>query len=268
MDTAGEPSNPAANREPTENVAQMLHAMRGSEDPHLPRHYVIRQHLQHLMLTKTLKPGDQIPTEQEMMRIFSVSRITVRQAVGQLVATGSLVAKPGRGTYVAQPRIQQDLKKLTGFVEDMDTLGLKASATVVKLAVVKADYQVAEKLRLPKGARVTYIERIRLAEGQPLSFDVTYLPIDIGERIASENLQVNPVFSLLEDKYGIKLAEAEYAIEASLASSTVARHLRMRAGAPILLIERNTYDVNGRPIDYEKLYYRGDRIRYKTLLKR
>lgn len=265
------PANPIARRRREDlqaDAATLLASMRASEVPGLPRHYTIRKSLQQLILSKVLKPGDQIPTEIEIMKIYSVSRITVRQAIGQLVATGALVAQSGRGTFVAQPRIQQDLTRLTGFVEDMDALGLKASAKVVSVKEIEADYYVAEKLKLKEGDWVTYIERIRYANKEPLSFDVTYLPIEIGRKIAKENLKVDPVFSLLEQKYGLKLSEADYAIEASFATSPIAKNLKIRKGAPILLIERNSYSIDGKPIDYEKLHYRGDRIRYKMLLKR
>src|SRR5436190_854011 len=90
-----------------------------------PLHHVIRRHIEHLLASKALKPGDQLPTEKEIMAIFSVSRITVRQSIAPLVARGTLVARPGKGTFVAQPRIPHQLKKLTGFFEDMDALGMK-----------------------------------------------------------------------------------------------------------------------------------------------
>lgn len=233
-----------------------------------PLHQVIRGHIQSMLASKAVKPGDQIPTEQEIMAIFSVSRITVRQAIGQLVASGVLVTRRGRGTFVAQPRISHQLKKLTGFVEDMDALGLKATSRVLSVAHVGAGPKEAEKLNVVEGAEITRIERLRLGNNEPLSLDVSVMPADIGKRIASENLAIDPIFSLLENKYGIKLAEADYTIEASLASARIARQLQVQRGSPLLMIERVTFGANKRPIDYETIYYRGDRIRYLTTLKR
>lgn len=234
----------------------------------VPLHFRVREHILGLITSRELKPGDQVPTEVELMRRFKVSRITVRQALGHLTAAGLLYRRSGLGTFVAQPRIEQELKQLTGFVEDMEALQLRAAAKVVKIARPHADAEVAHQLQLKVGAPVVYLERVRLANEEPLSFDTTYLPADIGEAIAQEDLEANPVFSLLEDKYGIKLGEAEYRIEAALATRAVARHLRIRVGAPVLLIERTTSSAEGRPIDYEKLYYRGDRIRYRMKLRR
>lgn len=237
-------------------------------DPPVPLHFQIRQHFLNQIVDGTLKPGDQLPPETELMRQFGVSRITVRQALGRLAAAGVIYRRSGLGTFVAHPRIEQELKRLTGFVEDMEALGLRATDKVVRITRVAAEADVASHLRLEVGTPVTYLERIRLANEQPLSFDVTYLPEDIGERVAREDLEANPVFSLLENKYGIKLGEADYVIEASLASRAVAKHLGVRTGTPILLIERTTYSGSGRPIDFEKLHYRGDRLRYRMKLTR
>jgi GntR family transcriptional regulator len=128
-------------------LAQLAQSTTRPEDVHLPRHQVIRHFLQRLMLSKALKPGEQIPTEAQLMQLFSVSRITVRQALSQLVSHGVVIARPGRGSFVAEPPIQQDLVKLTGFVEDMDLLGFKSASKVVKIGQVKADYRTTKSPR-------------------------------------------------------------------------------------------------------------------------
>lgn len=269
--TSIRPPQPAQRRSELRGASELLSELWREEPPSergTPLHQVIRHHIEKLLASGALTPGDQIPTEQEIMAIFSVSRITVRQAIAHLVAGGALVAKRGRGTFVAQPRISHQLKKLTGFVEDMQALGLRVSSKVVKVEHIRADPNAAEKLRIAEGGEITRIERLRLANDEPLSFDISHMPADIGRRIASENLKTDPIFSLLENKYGIRLAEADYSIEASLAPAAVARHLQVARGSPIFLIERITYSTSARAIDYEKIYYRGDRIRYMTTLKR
>ena len=238
------------------------------EEGGAPLHYVIRRHIEQLLASKALKPGDQLPTELEIMAIFSVSRITVRQSIAQLVARGTLIARPGKGTFVAQPHIPHQLKKLTGFFEDMGALGMKVTSKVISIEQMRAEPGVAEKLEVTRETEITRIERLRLANNEPLSFDISHIPAEIGRRIARENLAVDPLFSLLENKYGIHLTEADYSIEASLASPRVARHLEVKTGSPILLIERVTYSKDRCPVDYETIYYRGDRIRYSTTLKR
>jgi GntR family transcriptional regulator len=230
--------------------------------------YRVRSFLLDQIRSGKVMPGDRLPTEQELEDRFGVSRITVRNAVSQLEGMGLLFRRAGQGTFVAQPKIEQELSRLTGFVEDMHAIGMTASARVEKIAELQAPAYVALRLGLKVGEKVTYIERVRLGDDEPLSYDVTYLPIGIGRRVARENLIDNPIFDLLERKYGMKLGSAEYTVESTTASRDIARHLHIGPGDPVLLVERTTRDRNGKSIDYEKLHYRGDRFRYRVTVQR
>ena len=215
-----------------------------------------------------LKVGDQLPTEDALIARFKVSRITVRRAIRNLVNRGLVEIRRGKGTFVAAPRITQELTELSGFVEDMQAVGRKATARVISKEIVTADATVASALALTQGERVVRIRRVRLADGVPLSFDETYLGLEIGRKVIGNNLKVEPIFTLLERQYGIPLIEAEYKLDAVAADSEVARALRVKQNSPIFRIERTTYSTNSRPVDYEKLYYRSDLIRFVTRLAR
>src|SRR5712664_3225233 len=152
-----------------------------------------------------LKVGDQLPTEDSLIARFGVSRITVRRAIQNLVGRGIVVIRRGKGTFVAAPKITHDLKELSGFVEDMHALGRKPTARVIGKEIVPANATVAGQLALTRGERVVRIHRVRLADGIPLSFDETYLPLEIGKKIITNNLKVDPIFSLLERKYDVPL---------------------------------------------------------------
>jgi GntR family transcriptional regulator len=235
-------------------------------DTRVPLYHRVREAL--VRDIQELSPGDRLPTEAELMERFGVSRTTVREAVNELVRNGLVRRRSGSGTFVAQQPIEQELKRLTGFVEDMRALQLEPTAEVVTRKEVPADNLVAERLALEPGEKVMLIERVRLANGEPLSFDVTYLPLEIGRRMAQENLVVYPIFELLEAKYGIALGEADYRIEAANASGRIARYLKVKPNDALLLIERTTYAAAGMPVDYERLHYRGDRVRYRLRLNR
>ena len=143
-----------------------------------------------------------------------------------------------------------------------------AYGRVLGVENVKASEQVAGALAVSPGELVTKITRIRLAEEIPVSFEHSFLPLELGRRVAEENLEVSPIFSLFEDKYGIELGEAFYRIEASQATRAVAEALEIERGAPVLAIERTTYSTAGTAVDFEQMFYRGDRIRYTMRLKR
>ena len=121
------------------------------------------------------RPGDQLPTEDELLQRFQVSRITVRRAIQNLVSRGLVEIRRGLGTFVLSPRIEAELTKLTGFVEDMNAAGRKASARVVSQGVIVATARVAECLQLAKGTKVMQIKRVRLANDMPIDRKSTRL---------------------------------------------------------------------------------------------
>lgn len=215
-----------------------------------------------------LHPGDQLPTEDALVEQFGVSRITVRRAIQNLVARGLVVTRQGRGTYVTTPRISQPLTALTGFVEDMERHGLPTRARVLTVEEVPAPPDVRAALDLPVGATVTHIDRVRLAAGLPISFDQTYLPPDLGRLVAQDDLENEPIFTLLEQKHRTPLVEATYALRASVADPAVARALDVPEGSAVLRIERTSSTTGGRPVDFEVLHYRGDMITFTTRLPR
>lgn len=216
----------------------------------------------------TLAVGSRLPNEESLTEQFAVSRTTIRQTIQNLVRRGLVEVRRGKGTFVTQPKITQELTQLTGFVEDMHALGRHPSARLVDKRVVAASETVAAKLGLRTGAKVVRIQRVRLADNSPLSFDETYLPRAIGEKIMEDDLETEPIFSLLEQKYNKPLVEAEYRLEAVAADARVARALEIEVGRPIFLIERTSYCERHEPIDYEKLYYHGDQIQFVTRLSR
>ena len=216
----------------------------------------------------TFPAGSRIPKEEDLIEQFAVSRTTIRQTIQNLIRRGLVEIRRGKGTYVAHPKITQELTELSGFVEDMETLGRRASARVLDKKIVPANEEVAQHLGLATGSMVVRIQRVRLADEIPLSFDETYLPREIGEKVIENDLETQPIFTLLEEKYNMPLIEAEYKLEATAADPVVARALGISVNSPIFQIERTSYCEGHQPIDYEKLHYRGDHIRFITRLAR
>jgi GntR family transcriptional regulator len=234
----------------------------------LPLHAQVEDLLVADFTNGALAPGARLPSEDALVERFAVSRTTVRTAIQSLIRRGLVEIRRGKGTFVTQPKLSQELTELTGFVEDMAALGRGASAKVLERRSVAANAAVAQRLGLEKGQSVVRIQRVRLADGVPLSFDETYLPQALGEQVMQDDLETQPIFSLLEQKYDTPLLEAEYRLEAVAADPGVARHLGITVGSPIFLIERTSYSTGRRPVDYERLYYRGDHIRFVTRLSR
>ncbi len=234
----------------------------------VPLHAQVEEVLLKSIRDGELPFGSRLPSEEDLVAHYAVSRTTIRTAVQSLVARGMVEIRRGKGTFVTEPVITQELTELTGFVEDMQALGKAPSARVLDRRLVAASETVARQLSVQRGASVARIQRVRLADGVPLSFDETYLPDDLGIKIMAEDLESQPIFALLEQKYSTPLLEAEYRLAAVASHGTVARALGIDSGSPIFLIERTTFSSHRRPVDYERLYYRGDHIRFVTRLTR
>jgi len=235
---------------------------------HAPLYADVEDTLALEIVRGTLSAGSRIPPENGLIERFGVSRTTIRKAIENLVSRGLVRIERGRGTFVAEPRITQELTELTGFVEDMHALGRVPTARLLDMQVMPADKIVAQRLALAPGSLVMRLHRVRLADGNPVSFDETYLPRELGEKVTAHDLDQEPIFALLEQRYGVPLTDADYQLEATSAGSPVAAALGMAQGAPVFLIERTSYTTDRRPVDFERLYYRGDQIRFVTRLTR
>ena len=237
-------------------------------NPHLPLYAQVENVIIDRIANGSLAPGSRLPSEDSLVQEYAVSRTTIRAAIQSLVQRGLVEIRRGKGTFVTHPKITHELTELTGFVEDMQALGRQPIAKVLDQQIVAANQVVARRLALPQGTPVVRIQRVRLADSRPLSYDETYLLKELGEMVIADNLDTEPIFSLLEQKYNTPLVEAEYQLEAVCADATVAKALRTGVGSAIFLIGRTSYSIGHRPVDYEKLHYRGDQIRFVTRLAR
>ncbi len=215
-----------------------------------------------------LQPGDQLPGEQDLCEQHGVSRITVKQAINALASEGLVIRHQGRGTFVASRRFQQDLLKLTSFTEDMSQRGLIAGARLLSKQIILATPELAKNLGVLEGEKLICIERVRLADNEPLALEIVYFPYDLCPGLLAEDLQSQSIYNLLEQKYGLILHVAEQFLEPSLATRREALLLQISIGDPVLLIERITCLKEGRRVEYAKSVYRGDKYRFRVLLER
>lgn len=243
-------------------------SFRAIEQSAVPLHTQVRERLRERIADGSYGPSARLPTESEIGSIFGVSRITVRQALGDLQNEGVIIKVPGKGTFVARARPSQELARLEGFGEAMSRKGHRIVNRVTGHAQVKACSEVAARLHLPPEALVTEIRRVRYLDQAPVSFEVTYLPTHIGERLRHENLAERDIFLILERDYAIPLGHADIQIGAVNASSELADALRVVPGTALLRIERLTFTQDGQPLDFEYLTIRGDAFEYSLRLPR
>lgn len=233
-----------------------------------PLYVRIKELLRSRIVDGVYQPLQQLPSETEMMAAFHVSRITVRQALGDLENEGLIFRLHGKGSFVSKPKAFQDLGRLQGFGEAMRRMGYETFSRVVGISTITPSTQIREVLKLGKRARVIELRRVRFLNREPISFDISYLPVALGQRLAREDLASRDVFVILENDYGLSLGHADLQIGSTLADSQLAAQLQVAEGSPVLHIERTTHDADGVPIDYEHLFYRGDAFQYRVRVDR
>jgi GntR family transcriptional regulator len=230
-----------------------------------------------------LKPGDRVGSEAEMERRHGVSRITVRQAINALVQEGALYRVPGKGTYVAAPKVAP-LAAFTSFSENMAAQGLTPSYRLLAAELVMPPADVRQELRLGERDRAWRIERLLLADGEPMGLQYGYYPQrflgDGAGAIAPGSLATTSLYASLEGTLdetppssggglgGEKLWKAEETVEPAIANRKEVKLLGIPPGAPVLVVRRLAYLSSGEPVESVKLVFRGDTYRYRVNLFR
>ena len=191
----------------------------------------------------------------------------MRQALHDLAVEGRIVRRKGRGTFVAPPKVTQNLQ-LTSYTEDMVAQGRRPGSKLVDVAIVDAEADVATKLGLPERAKVARLERVRYADGEPMAVETVYLDndrfADIGDLLTADV----SLYKLLGERYGVVPVAADETIETVLATPAASRLLGTDATTPMLLLTRSSSDEAGRPVEYVRSLYRGDRYRFVARIRR
>jgi GntR family transcriptional regulator len=235
----------------------------------LPYYVQVKESLRDSIERGDWKPGDQIPGEAELCTFFRVSRTVVRQALLELAYEGLIVRARGKGTFVAEAKITENLaQKLTGFYEDMATLGLSTVSQVLVQRLVAASTRIAAYLEVPPGAEVIEIERLRFVQDEPLVLVTSYVPYARCPSLLQADLSRQSLYALMEKQCGIVITRGRRALEAVAASQREAELLRIERGAPLMLLDSVSCTEDGTPIEYYHALHRGDRSRFEAELLR
>lgn len=234
----------------------------------VPRYHQLKEILRDRIRSAEWQPGDLIPSERELSETYSISRMTARQAITDLVNEGVFYREQGKGTFVSRHKITQQLMHLTGFTEDIQARGQKPSTKVLAAQMLPADEITAERLHIEVGQPIFSLQRLRLADGEPLAIEFSQLSFKGCEKLVAEDLEQQSLYHLLDTKYGIPLIEAEQELEAGLASNDEARLLTIPVGSSVLFIRRTTYTDRNQPVEYAKSVYCGNKYIFYTHLKR
>lgn len=205
--------------------------------------------------------GERIPSERELAVDFSVSRMTLRQAIQTLVDEGILERRVGAGTYVASQKVQEKMSGVTSFTDVMLAQGKRPSSRTISYHVANPSISEMEKLKLKDGDQVLRMERIRFGDGTPICFEVATVPYVLVQDFSKSEV-TRSFYHTLEKKGGYQLGGARQMVTATLASERIAEYLDIKRGEAILRLRQVSFLSNGDPFEYVRTQYVGSRFEF------
>ncbi|MEG6573259.1 GntR family transcriptional regulator [Caldibacillus debilis] len=211
------------------------------------------------------KPDDKLPSERELCDIYGVSRMTVRQTLLELEREGYIYKKHGLGSFVAPRTFNQNLDKLYSFTEEMKKLGKKPESIVHQFETIPSTKKIAEKLKIGIDEEVHKITRIRLADKEPLIYEITYLPARMFKGLTKKQLETKPMYDVFREDYHIPITKAIEKFSVTKVRSEEAKWLKVKSGEPAMLIKRYLFSGD-RICEYTTSVAKGDKFVYTVEL--
>lgn len=201
-------------------------------------------------------PGERIPSERELAEQLGVSRMTVRRAIENFIQRGLLERRSTSGTFVRQPQVYRRVGEdvAMGLTQLLREEGAVAGSKLLGFEVMLAPLKIAEKLAIRIGVPVCMIRRLRSANGKPFCIETSYLPQELVPDLCDEDLNKPQasLYSLLENRYGIRLVRNQETLNMSYATHEEAQLLELKEGDPVLLLKSVVFDEHDRPVEYLK----------------
>ena len=218
-----------------------------------------------LELIDGMDVGTAIPSERRLSTDLGASRLTIRAALDDLVREGFLIRRHGSGTFVSEPKIAQQLT-LTSFSEDMRRRGMTPGSRTIELQTVSAGATLGRALHISPDARVVRMQRLRLADGEPMALETLHVRAGIVPGLTRAQLEDASFYQLLADRYGVVIVSGMQTIEPTVTSEEESELLNVPVHSPAFLFERTSASADGEVVEFVRSIYRGDRYRLVTEL--
>lgn len=227
----------------------------------LPKYQTIENEIKSQIENGELKPGDMIPSENQLCELHNTSRMTVRQALNNLVIEGYLFKHKGRGTFVSKRKIEKNIQGVRGFTEEMESEGRVVKSIVKNFAIIQPSKEIKEKLFLNNGDQVVHVKRVRYGDDIPVLHEELYLPLDVFPDLTKADME-DSFYTYIANNTNFKISYCIQVIEATKSSKNLSQTLEVSKDDPVLVIKRNTFLNNGRPFEYVISTYRSDQYRF------
>jgi GntR family transcriptional regulator len=235
-------------------------ALANSLDPrsYKPLYLQIAEILRNQIKNGDYAAGDLLPSENDLLVEYSVSRNTAQRAIEDLVRDGLAIRIQGKGTFVPNSIVDFGLHRLTSFSEEMRYKGLTPSSKVLCFNTITADAELAHALGIGVGDVVYQLSRVRYGDDHPMAYQRSFLPMRLCEGLDQYDFSIQSLFAVLENKFQLNITWQNQYIKPCIARQSEAEPLEIDVGTPLLFLEGVAYVERDIPIEYKKIYYRSD----------
>jgi GntR family transcriptional regulator len=231
----------------------------------IPLYVQVRERLRAELVQ--MEQGDPIPVEAELEKQYGVSRITIRRAVEDLASEGLLLRQQGKGTFVQRTKLTHELSLITSWTDQLKRLGFVPRTAHRKYIEESPSSHVADALRLGPMEKVTRIQRVRLAQREPISYMINYIPSRLVPEFTKKKFGEESLYELLENQYGLFASMAVDTVGSRMATEEEAAALKIDSRSPVLSVRRLSYLDDGTPMELSLVTSRGDRYQYEVTLR-
>jgi GntR family transcriptional regulator len=228
----------------------------------VPMYQQISEAIQKKIVEGVYKKGTKIPTEQELMDQYNVSRTTVRLAVTDILDKGLIEKKQGKGTFVCNTPVSQQLDGFKGLYETLIESGIVPETRLLEYEVGEATESIYKALHLPVGEPIKRIVRMAHVNENPIVLAQISLHPEVSDLITLEEAKENPIHLTLEKKLGVPIRKAHFEISAENSSRKLAKELQIKEGHAVLRAERVLYTEQNKPVEHSILWFRSDAYRF------
>ncbi|MFC1491710.1 GntR family transcriptional regulator [Nitrospinota bacterium] len=234
------------------------------EDHSVPYYYQIENLLRRKIERGELAPGEKLPRELDLAKIFGVSRVTLRQALSILEADGLVDRRRGHGTFVTKTFRNPEQIKLTGIIEQ--SYSYSETRLLLSVEDVSPSPQIEEFFGLSKQDHITRIRRIRMGENTPYCYITHYLPVNLAKKVRPSDILHRSMLDIIKKRIHLPPVKIHQTLEARTADNEVAGYLSIKMLDPVLYVETFVYGHEGEPIEHSQTYYRGNQHKYSIEL--
>lgn len=232
----------------------------------LPLYKQIANKIKDDITNAKLAPGDAIPPETKLAETYGVSRVTIREAIKLLVEESILYRVQGSGTYISHDKIQHDILKLQGFTEEMSSLDNNPSNEILEFQLMNPSEEVKGKLKIIDNEKVYYVKRLRLADGEPLILEESYLPLELFPDL-SIDIMKRSKYEYISSK-GYRIDKRYGQLTPMMANEEMVRHFHIQQSDPLLFLEAYSTFKDGTVFEYSKVYFHPYKYSFKFVSSR